>query len=126
MRNVPPRQAVLASALAKWAWLTIGVSLLFSGGTAAENGPDVVACKDYTEVVDALRPFIQRDRNHRRSTDCMVAGIRIGGPREKDAGNRRDDIPDRIGFETVYGHRHHAARRAGRTEPGCSDHPVST
>jgi len=75
MRNVPPRQAVLASALAKWAWLTIGVSLLFSGGTAAENGPDVVARKDYTEVVDALRPFIQREMSEKQLPGLAIAII---------------------------------------------------
>ena len=138
MLTLPDRHSpVRTSALAKkWAWLAIGWSLVFSVATAAENGAGVAPRKDYAQVIDAQRPFIQREMAEKQlpalsiaivddPTDRLGPGVRIGGPREQETGNRGNHISDRLGFETVHGHRYHAAGRTRRTELGCSDHRLS-
>lgn len=62
-------RAVFTGTPARWAWLLVGVSLALSIGTSvgtsagspAQTAADIPARNDYAEIVDALRPFIQRE-----------------------------------------------------------------
>jgi CubicO group peptidase (beta-lactamase class C family)/D-alanyl-D-alanine dipeptidase len=67
------RNAVFTSALAIGAWLISGLSSACFGAPAAENGPDVPARKDYAEIVDALRPFIQREMSEKELPALSIA-----------------------------------------------------
>ena len=67
------RHAVLTSTLAKWAWLILALSLGYSGSAAAENTPDVPVRQDYAEIVEALRPFIQREMSEKQLPALSIA-----------------------------------------------------
>jgi CubicO group peptidase (beta-lactamase class C family)/D-alanyl-D-alanine dipeptidase len=58
---------------ARWVWFIIALSLPYCCAAAAESGPNVAVRKDYAEIVDALRPFIQWEMSEKELPALSIA-----------------------------------------------------
>lgn len=55
-------------------WLLVGLALLLSAGVArSADGPDIAARKDYAQIVEALRPFIERQLSEKQIPGLSIA-----------------------------------------------------
>ncbi len=67
------KTAVFTRASTKGALFILGLSLICSLPTATRNGPDISARKDYAEIVESLRPFIQREMSEKGLPALSIA-----------------------------------------------------
>jgi CubicO group peptidase (beta-lactamase class C family)/D-alanyl-D-alanine dipeptidase len=57
-------------------WLLVGLALLLSAGVArSADGPDIAARKDYAQIVEALRPFIEQQLSEKQIPGLSIALI---------------------------------------------------
>jgi CubicO group peptidase (beta-lactamase class C family)/D-alanyl-D-alanine dipeptidase len=71
-----PSQPIPVRTFGRCAWFLFGLASLVSAPAGRPaDGPDIPARKDYEEVVEALRPFIQREMIEKRLPALSIAII---------------------------------------------------